>query len=66
MKVKDIPADHVEVGLRVKSLISDKWGTVVEVDPNHDYSAWILWDGESEVYSAFYGTDCRCECDYKE
>lgn len=61
MKVNELPLDKVVVGLRIKSLISSKLGTVVEIDEKDDRYAQIKWDGKVEPTSGFYGNDCKCE-----
>ena len=61
MKVKDMPEAEIKVGLRIKSLVSDKRGTVISIDPTHDNLAWIKWDDEDIATTGFYGNDCECE-----
>ena len=61
MKIVELAPESVKVGLRVKSVSGDKLGTVVRVEPEADSRAWILWDKEYSLRSAFYGNDCQCE-----
>ena len=62
MRINELPIEKVVVGLRIKSLISDKQGTVVKIEPNDDDYAWVQWDGDDfPPYSGFYGNDCECE-----
>jgi len=61
MKISDLKQEDIVVGLRIKSLISDKLATIVKVDHEDDDYAWVLWDGEEKPFSGFYGTNCECE-----
>ncbi len=61
MTVKDLDLEQVRVGLRVKSLAKEKWGTVVQIDIDDDHYAWIKWDGDDQVSSGFYGNHCDCQ-----
>lgn len=61
MRINELTQEQIVVGLRIKSLVSDKLGTIVEVDHKDDDYAWIRWDGDDKPYSGFYGTDCECE-----
>ncbi len=61
MKIKDLNQDSIRVGLRVKSVAGEKLGTVVRIERDRDNLAWILWDGEWQLRSAFHDNDCECE-----
>lgn len=61
MKVEDLPEGiNPCVGMRIRSLTKDRHGTIVRVVEYDDDYAWILWDGEFNVYSGFYWKDCEC------
>jgi hypothetical protein len=58
--------NDIKVGLRYKSLISDKLFTVVYIDKNDDDYAWSI-DENGDLHSGFYDNNCRCEfIDYIE
>lgn len=62
MRICDFSENEINIGMRVKSLISDKQGTIVSCDPApSDPYWWILWDGEEKPYSGFYYNHCKCE-----
>jgi len=61
MRICDLKQEDIVVGLRIKSLISNKLGIVVKVDHEDDDYAWIKWDDEEKAFSGFYGTNCECE-----
>lgn len=61
MKVCDLKEESIVIGLKIKSLVSDRIGTVVKIDYEDDRYAWVLWDGDLKPFSGFYGNDCRCE-----
>ena len=63
MRVSDLELHDVTIGLRVKSLISDKWGTIIDIDFSDDYYCYILWDGDEIAKTGFYGNKCECEID---
>jgi len=60
MKISDISLP-IPIGTRIKSLISDRQGTIVSTDREDDEYSWILWDGEPFPYSGFFWNDCECE-----
>lgn len=57
MKISDLKPEDIVIGIRVKSLISDRQGTVVKIDkwPKDDDYAWILWDGDQNLTLVFTG-----------
>ena len=61
MRVCDLKIEEVQVGLVIKSLVSDKQGMIVKIDHDDDRYAWIHWDGDLMAYGGFYGNDCKCE-----
>ena len=64
MKVYELSPEEIVIGLRIKSLISDKVGTIVKIDDESgDKYNWVLWDGESEddLCSGFYDNNCQNE-----
>lgn len=61
MRICDLKEEDVRPGMVIKSLISDRRGTIVQLDIENDRYAWILWDGEHFSGSGFYGNDCKCE-----
>jgi hypothetical protein len=61
MQVRDLPVEKIQVGMRVKSLVSDRLGTIDRIDVEDDSYAWILWDGDAQASSGFYGNNCDCE-----
>lgn len=61
MRICDLSSDKLYVGMRIKSLTKDRYGTLVANDYHDDNYWWIQWDGESKPYGGFYGTDCSCE-----
>jgi len=62
MKINELAPGQIKVGMRIRSLVdSSHLGTVVQIDHDDDEFAWILWDGQDEPYSGFYGEDCECE-----
>jgi len=66
MRICDLQEDQVVVGLQIRSLVDPmRIGTIVDIDYVDDASAWIRWEGETDVYSSFYGNNCKCEvvCD---
>jgi len=60
LKICDIREENIMVGMRVRS---SRLGTIIRIDKKDDNYAWIRWDGDSEIYSGFYGNDCACEID---
>lgn len=61
MRICDLPVEKIVPGIRVKSLISNKQGTIERIDYDDDRYAWILWDGDEKAFNGFYRNDCRCE-----
>jgi len=61
MRVCDLDISDIKVGLKVKGLKTGRIGTIVEIDENDDYYAWIQWDDGSPVVGGFYGNDCKME-----
>ena len=61
MKIKDLKPEDIKVGLRIKSLVRELFGTVVKVDHDDDDYAWIQWDNETVPTVGFWGNDCECE-----
>lgn len=61
MRINELPEDKIVVGLRIKSLISEKLGTVCKIDYHDDRYVWVHWDGDEKAYGGFYGNDCKCE-----
>lgn len=61
MKISDLGVKDIVVGLRVKSLTKERFGTVVKIDIDDDHYSWILWDGNDIPYGGFYWNDCECE-----
>ena len=62
MKINDLSQEQIVVGLRIRSLLHNgRLGTIVKVDHEDDDYARILWDGDKDATSGFYGTDCECE-----
>ena len=61
MRICDLKEEQLKVGLRIKSLVSAKRGTIVEIDVDDDHYSWVLWDGDQEPFSGFYGNNCQCE-----
>jgi len=62
IRILDLEPNQIVIGLRIKSLVSDKLGKIVQIDNEHgDMYSWILWDGDNIAYSGFYGNDCKCE-----
>ncbi len=61
MRINEMKIEDIKVGLRIKSLVSDRQGTIVECDHNDDNFSWIHWDGDDQPYSGFYGNACECE-----
>lgn len=60
MKVSDLKIEDIKVGLRIKSLIAERWGTITRINEKDDYFCWIEWDDDT-IDSGFYGNDCECE-----
>jgi len=61
MKINELSEEEIVVGLKVKSLCDEKVGVIVKIDYNRDNYAWILWEGEVEPRSGFFGNQCACE-----
>jgi len=61
MRIRDTDISNIKVGMRIKSLVSDRQGTIVRIDKDDDDYSWVLWDGDPEPFSGFYGNDCSCE-----
>jgi len=62
MKISDLQPDQIKVGLRVKSLKSNKVGTIVLITDKRGIPySHILWDGEDRPFSGFFDNDCECE-----
>jgi hypothetical protein len=67
MRICDFPESEIRVGMRVKSLVSEQWGTVTSIDLNDDSFTTIKWDGprfgttDDFRPSGFYGNSCKCE-----
>ena len=58
MRICDLKPEEIVVGLRLKRLDNDIWGTVVKIDDDGWRS--IQWDGESTIESGFWENDCKC------
>lgn len=62
MKISDLSQEQIHPGLQLRNLKdSFKTGTIVYTDEHDDFYSWILWNGETEPRSGFYGNDCECE-----
>lgn len=62
MKIKDLPINDIKVGMRIKSMISNRLGTIVKrEDSPFDIYCWILWDGDEKPFSGFFYNFCDCE-----
>lgn len=74
MKISDLNDDQIKPGLRINSVNSTGFGTIVLTDHLDRYPySWILWDknlfnpitligGEkTPIYSGFFENQCACE-----
>lgn len=63
MKISDLKPEDIVIGIRVKSLIINKTGTIVKIDKllSHHPFCIILWDGEKIACSGFYFNNCKYE-----
>ena len=61
MRINELKLKDIHVGMRVRSLCSDRQGTIVEINHADDDYAWIQWDGDDKPYGGFYGNNCQCE-----
>jgi len=62
MKIKDLSINDIKVGMRIKSISSNKLGTIVKKeDSPFDIYYWVLWDGDDKPFSGFFYNFCDCE-----
>jgi len=61
MKICELDPNQIKIGMRIKSLISDKRGTIVKMEVHHDKYFWVLWDGDDKPFNGFFYNHCDCE-----
>ena len=62
MKVNQLAQEDIFVGMKIRSLTKpDHIATVVKIDKDDDYYAWIQWPEDDKPYCGFYGNNCECE-----
>jgi hypothetical protein len=61
MRIRDLPLEEIQVGMRILGLKTRTSGTIVRIDPNDDFYCWVQFDNESGTAGGWYGNDCNCE-----
>jgi hypothetical protein len=62
MRICDLKNGEIKIGMRVKSLVDDKLGTINHIFAEDHYFTTIIWDDlDDDMCSGFFGNDCECE-----
>ena len=64
MKINDLELHEICIGLKIKSLVSEDWGTIFDINISNDYFCRVKWDHDKQE-SGFHWNDCECEVDEK-